>query len=171
MSTKFNYATKEVNFWNENDLTLERAGSILIDCDNNVLLVKQSNGIWSFPKGSLHIGETNYEAARRETIEECGIDIAAYEYNSFHSVVFNGCTYTMYVYKLPVSFKELDVKTCEETTDYMWKKIGYVNRHIRMNNMTFIYLKDGNFEGCTAEMEKKKSPFASTRRKYYVHKK
>jgi len=44
-----------------------------------ILLIKRSNesgkGRWSIPGGRLELGETLYEAARREVHEECSIEI------------------------------------------------------------------------------------------------
>ncbi len=40
------------------------------------LLLQSSGGRWGFPKGHLEEGETEWEAAVRETREECGLDLA-----------------------------------------------------------------------------------------------
>jgi 8-oxo-dGTP pyrophosphatase MutT (NUDIX family) len=48
-------------------------GTIFL-CGNKVLLVKGRNsGKWSFPKGHAKQGETEFEAAKRETLEETGL--------------------------------------------------------------------------------------------------
>ena len=50
-------------------------GTIFI-CGNKVLLVKgRIAGKWSFPKGHARQGETEFEAAKRETYEETGITL------------------------------------------------------------------------------------------------
>ena len=47
--------------------------------ENKVLLVlrgqEPSRGKWSIPGGVVELGETIREAARREVLEECGLDI------------------------------------------------------------------------------------------------
>lgn len=47
--------------------------------DNKILLVRRGNpprqGEWSLPGGAQDLGETVFEAARREVREEAGIDI------------------------------------------------------------------------------------------------
>lgn len=41
-----------------------------------ILLIKHVNsGHWSFPKGHIEIGETEYQTALREIKEETGIDV------------------------------------------------------------------------------------------------
>jgi bis(5'-nucleosidyl)-tetraphosphatase len=54
-------------------------GSICITPENKILLVKgRRSGKWSFPKGHKEPGETYLECARRETLEEAGIDLTSY---------------------------------------------------------------------------------------------
>ena len=49
-------------------------GSILISSNQRILLIKgRTSGKWSFPKGHSRQGETELEAASRETYEETGI--------------------------------------------------------------------------------------------------
>ncbi len=47
--------------------------------ESRVLLLRRGleprRGTWTFPAGFLEMGETVEEAARRETIEECGLDV------------------------------------------------------------------------------------------------
>ena len=47
--------------------------------EDRILLVKRGKepgkGMWSIPGGGIELGETIYEAARREVREECSIDI------------------------------------------------------------------------------------------------
>jgi 8-oxo-dGTP pyrophosphatase MutT (NUDIX family) len=47
---------------------------------NKVLLVKgRSSGKWSFPKGHAKQGETEFEAAKRETMEETGLTLGQFD--------------------------------------------------------------------------------------------
>lgn len=47
--------------------------------DERIVLVKRakkpSRGKWSLPGGRIELGETVYEAAKREVLEECSIEI------------------------------------------------------------------------------------------------
>jgi ADP-ribose pyrophosphatase len=53
--------------------------SAVVIRDGRVLMIKRANepnkGKWSIPGGRLELGETTFEAARREVSEECGIEI------------------------------------------------------------------------------------------------
>ena len=49
-------------------------GAIIIN-DDNVLLIKQENGDWGFPKGHAKVGESEIETAKREVLEESGLEI------------------------------------------------------------------------------------------------
>ena len=55
------------------------AGAILYKKTNNaflfLLVYSRRNGEWGFPKGHIEKGETELEAAKREILEETGINI------------------------------------------------------------------------------------------------
>ena len=51
------------------------AGCVILN-ENKVLLILQKNGdFWGFPKGHLEENETEIEAAKREVLEETGIEV------------------------------------------------------------------------------------------------
>ena len=49
------------------------AGGVLVKGDQ-VLLIKNPSGVWTFPKGLVEEGETPEEAAVREVLEETGVE-------------------------------------------------------------------------------------------------
>ncbi len=49
-------------------------GCIVFNKNKEILLVKMNLGHWSFPKGHVEPGETEYDTAYRETKEETDID-------------------------------------------------------------------------------------------------
>ena len=53
----------------------EKSCGIMVFKDDKVLLVHQTKGHWSFPKGHVENNETEYETAIRETKEETNIDV------------------------------------------------------------------------------------------------
>lgn len=56
-------------------------GSVVavIDQQGRILLQKRPEGIWGLPGGLLELGESTEEAARREVLEETGIEIGELE--------------------------------------------------------------------------------------------
>lgn len=50
------------------------AGGIVLNQDGLVLVVNQYGTSWSLPKGHIEEGESEVDAAKRETLEESGID-------------------------------------------------------------------------------------------------
>lgn len=56
--------------------------AIIIEQDDKVLFIRRAltkktlPGIWSFPSGTQESGESIFETARREALEEFGIDVA-----------------------------------------------------------------------------------------------
>jgi ADP-ribose pyrophosphatase YjhB (NUDIX family) len=51
-------------------------GSIYISRSNKILLVRgKGSDKWSFPKGHPKEGETAFQCAKRETLEEVGLDL------------------------------------------------------------------------------------------------
>ena len=59
-------------------LPIAGVGAVVIN-DGRLLLIKRgkepNKGKWSIPGGGIELGETVYEAAGRETFEECSITI------------------------------------------------------------------------------------------------
>ena len=57
-------------------LILIAAGILITDAEDNLLLQRRSdNGQWGIPGGSMELGETVEETARRETLEETGLRV------------------------------------------------------------------------------------------------
>jgi len=50
------------------------AGGLVFNAAGEVLLIRDRNGYWVFPKGHVETGESPEEAARREVAEEAGIE-------------------------------------------------------------------------------------------------
>ena len=54
--------------------TEKACGCIIVE-ENKVLLVKQTEGFWGFPKGHVEENETEEETAAREVKEETNVDV------------------------------------------------------------------------------------------------
>ncbi|MBQ6251045.1 NUDIX hydrolase [Ruminococcus sp.] len=62
-------------------LIMAGAGVIIINDKNEILLGKRTdNGYWDYPAGSMEIGESFEECARREVFEETGLTCGKLEY-------------------------------------------------------------------------------------------
>lgn len=49
------------------------AGGVVLNSVGQILVVKQSSGTWSLPKGHIEEGESELETAKREIYEESGV--------------------------------------------------------------------------------------------------
>ena len=62
-------------------LIMAGAGGIIKNNKNEILLGKRTdNGYWDYPAGSMEIGESFEECARREVFEETGLTCGKLEY-------------------------------------------------------------------------------------------
>ncbi len=89
-------------------------GTIFLTSSGSTLLVKgRHSGKWSFPKGHPNEGETGFEAAARETMEETGLRLSPFFDRMIHLA-----TGTYYLVKTP----ELDVYATDqnEIIDIRW---------------------------------------------------
>lgn len=55
---------------------------VIVEYDNRILLIRNSYGWkkWTFPGGGINKGEEPVEAARREVLEETGLDLSDLTY-------------------------------------------------------------------------------------------
>ena len=54
----------------------EKSCGCIIENNNQVLIIKQSNGDWGFPKGHVEEDESEIETALREVKEETNLDVS-----------------------------------------------------------------------------------------------
>lgn len=56
-------------------LIMAGAGVVILNSENEILLQKRAdNGFWGYPAGSMELGESFEECAKREAFEESGIN-------------------------------------------------------------------------------------------------
>jgi len=94
------------------------AGIFLINKEGKILIghpTKHSNNSWSIPKGKLDEGETEYEAAVRETWEESNMDVSSVTtYHELDKKVYNHKKKQLKPYViLETENPELDLETAE----------------------------------------------------------
>ena len=93
--------------WGHDPIILTGAGVILVNDKQEILLSRRAdNGYWAYPAGSMELGESFEECARRETLEEAGLLCGElellmlrsgkdtyYEYPNQDKVYFAGAVY------------------------------------------------------------------------------
>jgi len=61
-------------------LIMSGAGAVILNGRNEILLQKRKdNGLWALPAGSMELGESFEECARREVLEETGLTLGKME--------------------------------------------------------------------------------------------
>lgn len=97
------------------------AGCIIIE-NEKILLVKQTSGNWGFPKGHLEKGESETEAAIRETKEETNLDVTILDENKRYSIEYdtNKGTHKEAVYFLAKKTSNNISRQESEITEIKW---------------------------------------------------
>lgn len=97
------------------------AGCIIIE-NEKILLVKQTSGNWGFPKGHLEKGESETEAAIRETKEETNLDVTILDENKRYSIEYdtNNGTHKEAVYFLAKKTSNNITRQESEITEIKW---------------------------------------------------
>ena len=106
-------------------------GAIIINDKKEILLVKQTKGHYSFPKGHVESGETEIETAIRETKEETNIDILVDDtkkYKITYQVGENVIKDVVYFLAHPISYKLIPQKS--EVIELLWVPITDVNKYL-----------------------------------------
>ena len=67
---------------------IEKCCGCIIIKDNKVLLIKQTQGHWGFPKGHVEDNETEIETAIREVKEETNLDVEIVEANKRYTMEY-----------------------------------------------------------------------------------
>ena len=78
-----------------------RAGIILLNQKNEILLVRGPTGKLSMPKGKRKVKENNYEGACRECLEESGVDVKGMPV--YYSVSLANVVYFIVSYTGPIN--------------------------------------------------------------------
>jgi 8-oxo-dGTP pyrophosphatase MutT (NUDIX family) len=94
-------------------------GSICISAANRILLVKgRRTGKWSFPKGHKQRWEGFLDCAKRETMEETGIDLGDKKYIACHKMSVG----EYYFFEVDEEM-EPSIKDVEEVEEAAWKSM------------------------------------------------
>lgn len=104
------------------------AVSAVVLREGRMLLVKRSKepskGKWSIPGGRLELGETIYEAAKREVLEECSIEIEIMQvFNVMDDIIRDEegrIRYHFVLIDLLARYTGGETKAQSDAEDYRW---------------------------------------------------
>ncbi len=127
-------------------------GAILVktsDSKVEFLLLKYINGHWDFPKGNVETGESEYDTARREIIEETGIrDIEfldGFKEDIYYSYKREGKIINKKVIFFLAKTKFNNVILSSEHTDYIWTTYAEAKKIITYKNSMMLLDNAYNF--------------------------
>ena len=120
---------------------IKSCGCIVLH-DDKVLLIKQHQGFYGFPKGHMEKNETEIETALRETKEETGIDAILDKEKRFEiSYYTRKNNFKTVVYFLAHS-KNVEIKIQEkEIIEAKWVSINDVEGILTFDNMKELWKK------------------------------
>jgi hypothetical protein len=108
----FYEASKSSEWLTENTLH-HRGASVFFTDGKNLLLLKRPSGKWDVPGGHSKSGETAFDTAKRESIEECG-------YFGGRKIATIDGTWPMFVMLVP---KQFNCKLNSEHKEFKWTKL------------------------------------------------
>lgn len=115
-------------------------GTIIIDSNKRVLLVKQKLGWVGFPKGHMEQGETEIETARRETKEETNLDVIVDEKKRY-TISYITATQidkeVVYFRAKPISYSLLPQEA--EIAEIMWVDIDEAKPYLSFDNLKQLW--------------------------------
>ncbi len=115
-------------------------GTIIIDSNKRVLLVRQKLGWVGFPKGHMEQGETEIETARRETKEETNLDVIIDEKKRYTISYITSTQIdkeVVYFRAKPISDSLLPQET--EIAEIMWVDIDEAKQYLSYDNLKQLW--------------------------------
>lgn len=115
-------------------------GTIIIDSNKRVLLVKQKLGWVGFPKGHMEQGETEIETARRETKEETNLDVIIDEKKRYTISYITSTQIdkeVVYFRAKPISYSLLSQEA--EIAEIMWVDINEAKQYLSFDNLKQLW--------------------------------
>ena len=115
-------------------------GTIVIN-DNKVLVIRQKQGFWGFPKGHMELGENEIQTAIRETKEETNLDVIIEDETRFClNYIIEDKQINKYVVYFIAKAINNDVKLqIEEIDDIAWVDIEKVEDILTFDNLQELW--------------------------------
>lgn len=123
----------------------EKSAGIVLVHDNKVVLLKRPR-YWELPKGHIEQGETELEAAKRETIEETGIKdfriVPGWKIKIKYSYWFNKKKIEKeVVFFMGIVDKYIEPKPSKEHPDAKWIDIDKAIKIVKFNDLREVLEK------------------------------
>ncbi len=115
-------------------------GTIVIN-DNKVLVIRQKQGFWGFPKGHIEEGESEIQTAIRETKEETNLDVVIEDETRFClNYIIEDKQINKYVVYFIAKAINNDVKLqIEEIDDIAWVDIEKIEDILTFDNLKELW--------------------------------
>ena len=111
-------------------MAYEKACGTIVINDGKVLVIKQKQGFWGFPKGHMEQGESEIQTAIRETKEETNLDVIIENKNINKEVVY-------YIAKVD---GKINIKPqIEEVNSIAWIDIDKVEAILTFDNLKELW--------------------------------
>lgn len=118
----------------------EKACGCIVIKNDEILIIKQHQGFYGFPKGHMEKGETEVVTAIREVKEETNIDVEIDEKYRFEmSYIINNHTIKTVVYFLAKAINDNIVIQKEELLEAKWVKISDVESILTYDNLKVLW--------------------------------
>lgn len=119
--------------------------------EGHILLQRRSRepskGKWSIPGGRLELGETIYEAAKREVLEECSIEIEIERLLDVADSIIKDedgrVSYHFVVIYLLAGYKGGDVKAQSDAEDARWVTLKEIDELDTHPNLRTVLMRAG----------------------------
>ena len=120
----------------------EKACGTIIINDKKVLIIKQKQGFYGFPKGHMEEKETEIETAIRETKEETNLDVLIDETKRYSlNYVVNNKIDKEVIYYLAKPINNNIIKQKTEIKEILWVDVDKVIDILTFDNLKVLWKK------------------------------
>ena len=119
------------------------AGAVVFieDGERLFLLLKYIGGHWDFPKGHVEMDESLHTTARREILEETGLEVEflpGFEKTIDYTYRRHGETFHKKVVFFLARAKSRDVRLSKEHLDYVWLPYDKAMEKVTYDNARYV---------------------------------